>query len=478
MGSPGNLVHEMADNTEPDGPGPEPLQGYPLRFSPPRRHRPPGPPRRLVGRQARPWRAGLRRPPRPGRPRSRPARPSRRLHQGRPPGLRSPARFPPRTTPPSRPCRTCAWRASSRVTGEVVARPPDTVNPKLATGEVEVEVAVRRGAVRRRRAALPGRAGQRRRRGGPAHVPLPRHAPRARWSNGWPSGRAFASWCAPTSPAAASSRCRPPSSPCRHPKAPGTTSCRAGCTRESSTPCPRRPSSSSSCSWSGASSAISRSPRASGTRRRAPTAARASSTRSTWKWPSPPRRTSSARSSCSSTGSSRRCSAKKAPAPYPRLSYADALARYGTDKPDLRFGLEIADLTAELGGRTELPMFAEAPGSRPRRPGAAGTRRRRPAARSWFDAFADAAKAAGSTGSWLQVPADGSEDKGPLSRKLTDGGNGCPGGRYGRLPRRRRAHLRRASLGFAAERRPRAGTVLAGPRARLDKPRLSWRSAG
>ena len=54
-------------------------------------------------------------------------------------------------------------------------------------------------------------------------------------------------------------------------------------------------------------------------------------------------------------------STKKAPAPYPRLSYADALARYGTDKPDLRFGLEIVDVTGELGGQTELPMFAEAP---------------------------------------------------------------------------------------------------------------------
>jgi aspartyl-tRNA synthetase len=111
-------------------------------------------------------------------------------------------------------------------------------------------------------------------------------------------------------------------------------------------------------------------------------------------------------------------STKKAPLPFPRLSYGDALARYGTDKPDLRFGLEIADLSERLGGQTELPMFSEAPErSNVIRallaPGAA----ERP--RSWFDTFADAAKATSTIGSWLQLPADGSELKGPLSRKLT-----------------------------------------------------------
>jgi aspartyl-tRNA synthetase len=44
------------------------------------------------------------------------------------------------------------------------------------------------------------------------------------------------------------------------------------------------------------------------------------------------------------------------PRPFPRFTYAAAMERFGTDKPDLRFGLEIADLTEQLR-QTEFGVF-------------------------------------------------------------------------------------------------------------------------
>ncbi len=42
--------------------------------------------------------------------------------------------------------------------------------------------------------------------------------------------------------------------------------------------------------------------------------------------------------------------------PFPRLSYAEAMACYGTDKPDLRFGLEIGDLSG-IAAETDFSIF-------------------------------------------------------------------------------------------------------------------------
>jgi aspartyl-tRNA synthetase len=45
--------------------------------------------------------------------------------------------------------------------------------------------------------------------------------------------------------------------------------------------------------------------------------------------------------------------------PFPQMSYADAMLRYGSDKPDLRFGLEIQDATEVTRG-SEFGVFAQA----------------------------------------------------------------------------------------------------------------------
>ena len=46
--------------------------------------------------------------------------------------------------------------------------------------------------------------------------------------------------------------------------------------------------------------------------------------------------------------------------PYPRITYADAMMRYGTDKPDLRNPLEICDLTDFFAG-VDFPLFKGKP---------------------------------------------------------------------------------------------------------------------
>ncbi|MCA1798761.1 MAG: aspartate--tRNA ligase [Xanthomonadaceae bacterium] len=47
----------------------------------------------------------------------------------------------------------------------------------------------------------------------------------------------------------------------------------------------------------------------------------------------------------------------KLPDPFPRLSYADAMARYGSDKPDLRIALELVEVGDLLAG-VEFKVFA------------------------------------------------------------------------------------------------------------------------
>ena len=45
--------------------------------------------------------------------------------------------------------------------------------------------------------------------------------------------------------------------------------------------------------------------------------------------------------------------------PFPRLTYRDTMERYGTDKPDLRYGMEIRDLS-DIAARSEFAVFRSA----------------------------------------------------------------------------------------------------------------------
>jgi aspartyl-tRNA synthetase len=55
----------------------------------------------------------------------------------------------------------------------------------------------------------------------------------------------------------------------------------------------------------------------------------------------------------------RRCLDVTIPLPLPRLKYADVMLRYGTDKPDLRYGMQIVDL-CDLATETEFKVFRAA----------------------------------------------------------------------------------------------------------------------
>ncbi len=51
-----------------------------------------------------------------------------------------------------------------------------------------------------------------------------------------------------------------------------------------------------------------------------------------------------------------KCLGLTIPTPFPRLKYADAVLRYGSDKPDLRFGLEIVDVS-DVAAESDFTVF-------------------------------------------------------------------------------------------------------------------------
>jgi aspartyl-tRNA synthetase len=103
----------------------------------------------------------------------------------------------------------------------------------------------------------------------------------------------------------------------------------------------------------------------------------------------------------------------RVPRPIPRMTYADAMARYGSDKPDLRFGVELTDLTKYFAGTPFRVFQAPYVGAVVMPGGALQTRRE-------FDAWQDWAKSRGARGlAYALIAADGSVS-GPVAKNLSD----------------------------------------------------------
>src|SRR3984957_16755337 len=101
------------------------------------------------------------------------------------------------------------------------------------------------------------------------------------------------------------------------------------------------------------------------------------------------------------------------PLPLPRMTYADALARYGSDKPDLRFGLELTDLSSYFAG-TSFRVFQAPYVGAVVMPGGASQSRRE------LDGWQDWAKSRGARGlAYVLVDADGGIS-GPVAKNLSE----------------------------------------------------------
>ncbi len=102
--------------------------------------------------------------------------------------------------------------------------------------------------------------------------------------------------------------------------------------------------------------------------------------------------------------------------PFPRLAYDDAMARFGSDKPDLRFGLELQDASALFaGGEFQAFALTVAGGGTVkalRIPSAGGMSRKE------LDDLTSEAKQLGAKGLvWIKVTAEGLQS--PVAKFLT-----------------------------------------------------------
>ena len=101
------------------------------------------------------------------------------------------------------------------------------------------------------------------------------------------------------------------------------------------------------------------------------------------------------------------------PTPIPRMTYRDAMEKYGSDKPDLRFGLELVDLTDYFKG-TSFRVFQNPYVGAVVMPGGASQSRRT------FDAWQEWAKQRGAKGlAYVTVGEDGTLG-GPVAKNISE----------------------------------------------------------
>ena len=109
----------------------------------------------------------------------------------------------------------------------------------------------------------------------------------------------------------------------------------------------------------------------------------------------------------------------EAPPEIERITWRDAMERFGIDKPDLRFGMELVELTS-LFAATEFKAFAGAACIKGIRVDAATYPEAAASGRNKLDALTDRAKKIGAKGLvWMKVGAEGAVDS-PVAKFLTD----------------------------------------------------------
>ena len=108
-----------------------------------------------------------------------------------------------------------------------------------------------------------------------------------------------------------------------------------------------------------------------------------------------------------------------APPPIERITWREAMERYGSDKPDLRFGLELVELTA-IFAATGFKAFSGAPSIKGIRVPATDLPEAASAGRGRLDALTDRAKQLGAKGLvWIKVAAEGSLES-PVAKFLSE----------------------------------------------------------